>query len=89
VADTDLQAEVERLRAEVESYRQREVTELKSALAAVRDESAAWKAEAKRVSDVGRQLDAALSAEIESLKRQLEAALNSRRLGRDLNESRN
>lgn len=67
-----LQAEVERLRAEVESYRQRELADLHAALAAARQEAAAWKVEANRISQVGQQVAAGYQEEIARLRGQIE-----------------
>jgi hypothetical protein len=48
-SDESLQAEVEKLRSEVESHRQRELAELKSALAAAREDASHYRAEAYRI----------------------------------------
>lgn len=63
--------EVERLRAEVEAYRQRELTDLRSALAAMREERDHYKAEAKRIEAVGRQLAHDYEQRLNELKTKL------------------
>ena len=69
-----LESEVERLRAEVESYRQRELTELRSALAAARQEADHFRAEAHRNADIGRQIAAQSQQQISELRTTLELA---------------
>lgn len=69
-----LESEVERLRAEVESYRQRELTELRSALAAARQEADHFRAEAHRNADIGRQIAAQSNQTISDLRTKLELA---------------
>lgn len=73
MADESLQAEVERLRAEVESYRQRELADLRSALIAAREEAIAQNAQSKHNADMARQVLATAQAEIAKLRAQLEA----------------
>lgn len=79
-----LQAEVERLRAEVESYRQREVAELRTALAAAREDAAHYRAEAQRNADLGRQIAAEYQNKITELQTKLNARedLSNGRIGR-------
>lgn len=69
-----LESEVERLRAEVESYRQRELTELRSALAAARQEADHFRAEAHRNADIGRQIAAQSQQQISELRTKLDIA---------------
>jgi hypothetical protein len=76
MADESLQAEVERLRSEVQSYRERELADMRSALAVAREESAHYKAEAFRNAEVGREIDATYRERIAALQSQLEAARN-------------
>ncbi len=56
MSDESTQSEVERLRAEVESYRQRELADLRSALAAEREQKDNYRSEAYRISEAARQL---------------------------------
>lgn len=67
-----LEAEVERLRAEVATYRQRELAELRSALAAARQEAEHYRIEAHRNADVGRQIAAQSQQQISELRTKLE-----------------
>jgi transaldolase len=73
MADESLQAEVERLRAEVESYKQRELADLKSALAAVIVERDNYRNEAYRNAEAGRAINDRAEETIARLKSQLEA----------------
>lgn len=70
----DLQPEVERLRAEVESYRQRELADLRSALAQAREEATHYRTEAHRNAELGRQIAAKYETEIVELRGKLELA---------------
>ena len=67
-----LEQEVERLRQEVESYRQREMDELRQRLVQAQTEAAHYRAEAQRNADIGRQIAAQAESEIKTLKAQLE-----------------
>lgn len=85
MADDSLQAEVERLRAEVETHRQRELSELRSALAAALVERENYRSEAYRNAELGRQIDAAhqetinkLASENETLRKALGATATAR-----------
>jgi hypothetical protein len=69
----ELQAEVERLRAELEAYRQRELADLKTALATARQDAEHFRREAQRNADIGRQIAAEAEARIATLKAQVEA----------------
>lgn len=71
--DGQLQQEVDRLRAEVEQYRQRELADLKSALSLARDEVAHYKIEAQRNADVGRQIAGMYETKLADLRAKLEA----------------
>ena len=73
----DLQAEVERLRAEVESHRQRELAELRSALAIAREESAAYRQEAYRNAEAGRQIAHGYQQQITELTTKLQQLRNT------------
>jgi hypothetical protein len=81
-----LQAEVDRLRAEIESYRERELTELKTSLAVARQEAVHFRAEAQRNADVGRQIASEAQEQIATLRSQIESlrreAVNARRPAR-------
>lgn len=68
-----LEAEVERLRAEVEQHRQRELSELRAALAAMRDERDNYRSEANRIAEVGRQIAAEYQKQISELRGKLDA----------------
>lgn len=72
MADDPLQAEVERLRAEVESYKQRELADLRAALAAALSERDHYRAEAARNAAAGHQINAAAEETISRLRTQLE-----------------
>lgn len=74
MADEQLQAEVERLRSEVAAYRERELADLRSALASARIEAEHYKAECVRLAEVGRQIDANHRETISKLQGQLDAA---------------
>jgi len=74
MADEQLQAEVERLRSEVAAYRERELADLRAALASSRVEAEHYKAECVRLSEVGRQIDVTHRDTIAKLQGQLEAA---------------
>jgi hypothetical protein len=73
----DLQAEVERLRAEVESHRQRELAELKSALAIAREEAANYRQEAYRNAETGRQIAIGYQQQIADLTTKLQQLRNT------------
>lgn len=73
MSDEALHAEVNRLRAEVESFRERELAELRSALAASRMEAAHYRNEAERNAAIGRQIAAEYQAQIADLRGQLSA----------------
>jgi hypothetical protein len=66
------QSEIDRLRAEVESYRQRELADLRSALAAAIAERDNYRSEAYRNAEAGRQIHAACQEEIARLRSQIE-----------------
>lgn len=68
----DLQAENDRLRAEVEAYRQRELSDLRSALASAREAADHYRGEALRNAELGRQIDLTHREEIDRLRRELE-----------------
>lgn len=85
MSDGDQQAEVERLRAELESYRQRELADLKTALTQCREERDHYKAEAYRNAEAGRQISSGLNQTIVELRSKLESRdlLLNGRLGRN------
>lgn len=83
MTDESPQSELERLRAEVESYKQRETAELKSALASARAEAAQyreealkWQSEARRLSEAGKDLAREAERRENSLRMQLTAKQN-------------
>lgn len=69
--------ELTRLRAELESHRQREVAELRAALAVAREDIAALRAEAQRISDLSKRAITYYEKQIVELKAKLGAATNS------------
>jgi hypothetical protein len=72
MSTTDLQAEVERLRTEVESYKQRELADLRAALASALSDVAHYRNEAQRNADIGREIHATAQEEIARLRSQIE-----------------
>ena len=68
-----LQAENEQLRLLVEEYRQRELGDLRQALAEARAEAAHYRAEADRNANLGRQIHTESQATIADLRSKLEA----------------
>lgn len=92
MADADLQAEVDKLRAQVEAYRQRELDDLKAQLATAIAERDNYRNEAYRNAEVGRQIAAGLQEEINRLRSQLEVkeqVSRSLRSANGANASRN
>lgn len=81
-----LEEKVSRLEAEVESHRQRELAELRSALAAAVEASNHYRNEAHRNADAARQLVAKYEMEIVELRGKLE---NANRLTSARNFTRN
>jgi len=69
-----LREENERLKAVVESYREREIAELRSALAATRKENDLLREDVNRNAEAGRKIHAIAQEEINSLRSQLQAA---------------
>lgn len=67
-----LQAEVDRLRAEVDSFKQRELASLRAALTAAQEEAAHYRAEAQRNAELGREIHATAQEEIARLRSQIE-----------------
>lgn len=82
MVDESPQDELTRLRAELESHRQRELAELRSALAVAREEVAHYRNEAYRNADTARQLVSGYEQKITELKAKLEALTNSEVYGR-------
>jgi len=83
-ANDELKAEVERLRAEVEGYRTRELEQLRAQLAQALADLEHYRAEAQRNADVGRAIYAESQAEIMRLQQKLDAQVlpNARTIGR-------
>lgn len=73
MAEAEAQAEIDRLRAEVESYRQREIEQLQAQLAAARQDAAHYRAEAQRISALAQTRDSEQEAEITRLRGQIES----------------
>lgn len=71
-SEAELQAEVDKLRAQVEAYRQRELDDLKAQFATAIAERDNYRNEAYRNAEVGRQIAAGLQEEITRLRSQLE-----------------
>lgn len=61
-------SEVETLRAQLEEYRQRELTDLRQQLAEARASAEHYRAEAQRNADVGRQIAAESGVTIAELR---------------------
>lgn len=83
MADEAQQSEIERLRAEVESHRQRELSDLRSALAAAREElrqakveASHFRGEAERNATTGRMIASEAERQIADLRTQLQAKHN-------------
>lgn len=72
MSDESLQAEVDRLRAEVQAYRDRELADLKSALATARQDIVALRQECHRISQAGQYIAAQYQEEIQRLRSQIE-----------------
>lgn len=85
----DVPSEVERLRAELETYRLRELQGLRDTLAAVVAERDHYKAEAYRNADIGRQIHQDAQAELTKLRTQLEVKQQTERAIRNANARRN
>ena len=68
-----LQAELEDLRGQLESYRQRELADLRQRLGAALADASHYRGEAARNSEVGRQIHAEAQATIGRLRDQLQA----------------
>ena len=85
----ELQAEVERLRAEVENYRQRELAEVRSQLADAIRERNHYQQEAHRNADLGRQIYSEQQAEITRLRAELDVQQQTQRNLRNAHAGRN
>jgi cytochrome c556 len=72
--EQQLRAEVERLRSEVESYKQLELGRLQTQLQSVWQEKEDWKAEAKRLGQANIAYKDEVREQMEMLKAKLEAA---------------
>lgn len=70
-------AELDRLRSEVESYRRRELEQLQARLAEALQLVEHYRTEAHRNADLGRQINAQATTEINSLRSQLETLRNA------------
>lgn len=73
-----LQAEVERLRVELEVYRQRELADLKGQLAAAREAAEHYRNEAHRINNNFRELDTIDREKIARLEGQVESMRQAR-----------
>jgi hypothetical protein len=68
-----MKAELESLRTEVESYRQRELEDLRSQLAAAREAAEHYRNEAHRNAEAGRNIHIEAQETISKLRAQLDA----------------
>lgn len=92
MSEKALQAEVDGLRAELESYRQRELEDLRAQLAAARQEASHYKGEALRNAEAGRQIHLEAQEQITKLRAQLETKEQLQRVlnrGTNANATRN
>ncbi len=69
--------EVERLRAQLEEHRQRELADLRSALADARSAASHYRQEAERNAEIGRQIHSKAQETIIDLRSQLSNMKNS------------
>lgn len=67
------QAELEQLRAVVAGYRERELADLRAALAAAREQAEHYRAEAHRLDNTARQIAAEAQEQIAILRTQLDS----------------
>lgn len=74
MSEDELKAEVERLRNEVETYRQRELDELKTQLVAAREAAEHYRNEALQNAENVHKVNALAEETISRLRGQLEAA---------------
>lgn len=70
----ELQAEVDRLRGEVEAHRLRELAELRSQLAEAKYAIQHYREEAERNAGIGREISAEAQAQIAKLRAELDTA---------------
>ena len=68
-----LQAENEKLRDEIESYRSRELVELREQLAAAKADASHYRAEAERNANLGRKIHLEGQTEINRLRERVSA----------------
>lgn len=68
----ELQDEVERLRSQVASYRQREMDDLQSSLARARADADHYRSEAHRNAELGRKIALEYQKQITELRAELE-----------------
>lgn len=73
MSETQPQSEIDELRQQVEAYRQRELADLKSALAVARQEAEHYRGEAHRNADIGRKIAMESQREITELRAKLDA----------------
>lgn len=73
MSESELQAENEKLRAENESFRQREMADLRAALAAAQEAAQHYRAEAQRAVENFHKLDAMDKEKIARLEAELSA----------------
>lgn len=77
MSDDALQSEIERLRAEVESHRQRELADLRAALAVAREEAVHYRQEAERNAAAGRQIASSYQQQVIELTAKLNQFRNT------------
>jgi len=73
VDDSQLKADNDELRQQIEGYRQRELAELREQLVVAKDEAAHYRSEASRNAEVGRQIHAEMQATNETLRVRIQA----------------
>jgi len=67
-----MQVEIDKLRAEIEDYKQRELADLRTALTAALSDVAHYRSEAQRNADLGREIHTTAQEEITRLRSQIE-----------------
>ena len=73
MASESIDQELDRLRAEVESHRQRQLAELKAAKEKAEQEAMHFRNEAQRNAELGRQIAAEYQLQVNDLRAKLEA----------------
>lgn len=89
MTDESADDELARLRAEVESHRQRELAGLRSALSDAREDASRYRAEAMRISELAKRSVAMYEQQIAELRGRLGAARNGDAHDRRFGAARN